>query len=278
MSSDPMLSEIWQAWLLALIQGLSEFLPVSSSAHLILPAQVLNWSDQGLAFDVAVHVGTLLAVIAYFRKELLAMASDMLAWRSVRDIAASEVFTLAVATLPVVIVGLFAADTIEAHLRSVGVIAATTVLFGLVLGLADRSHRVRGEYLENITLGHALCIGCAQTLALIPGVSRSGITITCALFLGYTASAAARFSFLLAIPVIAGAMVFIAPDLWRESSNVTWGLSLWSAVLISAVTAYATIDAFLRWVARVGLMPFVYYRIGLGMLLLALIVLGVISV
>jgi len=160
----------------------------------------------------------------------------------------------------------------------VGVIAATTVLFGLVLGLADRSHRVRTEHRENMTLGHALCIGCAQALALIPGVSRSGITITCALFLGYTASAAARFSFLLAIPVIAGAMVFIAPDLWRESSNVTWGLSLWSAVLISAVTAYATIDAFLRWVARVGLMPFVYYRIGLGMLLLALIILGVISV
>ena len=273
-----MSSDVWQAWVLALIQGLSEFLPVSSSAHLILPAQILNWSDQGLAFDVAVHLGTLLAVMMYFRNELLAMASDILSWRHVTDIAASEVFALAVATLPAVTVGLLAADAIETHLRSVSVIAVTTVLFGFALGLADHRNRVRGSYRENMTLVHALCIGCAQALALIPGVSRSGITITCALFLGYTASAAARISFLLAIPVIAGAMAFIAPDLWRESSNIIWGPSLWSAVLISAVTAYVTIDAFLRWVARIGLMPFVYYRIGLGMLLLALILLGVISV
>ncbi len=264
--------ETWQTIVLALIQGLSEFLPISSSAHLILPAQLLDWPDQGLVFDVAVHTGTLIAVIAYFRRDLLTLARDVMTWRRLTDVGGSEVFTLGVATVPVVLVGLVAADVIEAHLRSMGVIAATTLFFGLLLGVADRFQRRRKPRRDKITLGHALCIGCAQILALVPGVSRSGITITCALFLGYTAPAAARFSFLLAIPVIAGAMVFVAPALWLDPASVAWEPSLWLPVMISAVTAYATIDVFLRWVARVGLMPFVYYRVVLGIVLATLLV------
>ena len=191
-----------QVILLALIQGLTEFLPISSSAHLILPAQLLGWVDQGLAFDVAVHVGSLLAVVIYFRRDI---GNIVLAWLKALNGPATEDSRLGWfiiwATVPAGLVGLLFNDLIEAHLRSVAVIAATTLIFGLLLGVADKRSSKR-QSLSDITLKQALWIGCAQALALIPGTSRSGVTMTAALFLGLTRQAAARFSFLLSIPII----------------------------------------------------------------------------
>ena len=209
-----------QVFLLSLIQGLTEFLPISSSAHLVLPAQLTDWPDQGLAFDVAVHFGTLLAVIAYFRQDLLQMLSAFtqapamlsnLGWRptllqtAVHNEHLDLVIKLALATLPIVIVGFSTKDIIEGNLRTLSVIATTTILFAVVLWIADRRPGSRSL----ASWSDTVWIGLAQTLALIPGTSRSGITIAVALLVGLNRVAAARFSFLLAIPTIAGAQLLL---------------------------------------------------------------------
>lgn len=259
----------WQAAILALLQGLTEFLPISSSAHLVIPSLMLGWKDQGLAFDVAVHVGTLSAVVMYFRRDLTALLFALVSGarqRSVND-GCRQVLFLAVATFPVVITGFLLNDVIETHLRTLPVIAATTLIFGLALGLADRA--TRNGIQRDLTLPIALAVGIAQAIAPVPGVSRSGVTITAGLLLGLGHQRAARFSFLLSIPVIAGAGLLKGRDLLLLETPVPW-LQLLLAAVLAGITAYACIAAFLRLIDRVGLMPFVYYRIALALVLAAL--------
>jgi len=259
-----------QIVVLALVQGITEFLPVSSSAHLILVPVLTGWPDQGLAFDVAVHLGTLSAVVWYFRHTLGRIARDWLASLRQRQAVGESglAWAVIVGTLPAVIVGGLFKDFIEAYLRGPLVIAATTIVFGLLLGWADlHGRRSRSEY--SLTLRDVLLIGLAQALALIPGTSRSGITITAGLLLGLTRDAAARFSFLLAIPIILAAGILETRDLIASPAAVDWGALVTGAVL-SGVSAYLCIHYFLKLLDRLGMMPFVAYRLVLGTLLLIL--------
>ena len=259
------MGETLRAVVLAFIQGLTEFLPISSSAHLILPSQLLGWPDQGLAFDVAVHLGSLLAVLIYFRHDLLALFGGSIAGlrRGRMNEELYMVMCLALGTLPVAIVGALLSGLVEAHLRSVPVIAATTIGFGVLLALADRR---RASY-ARLSLASALLIGLAQVLAIIPGTSRSGITMTAALFCGLDRQTAARFSFLLSIPVILAAGGLTALDAAQASAAMSWQ-SLLLGTAVAAATAYATIAAFLKLVDRVGFLPFAIYRCLLGAVIL----------
>lgn len=253
---DPM-----QAIILALIQGLTEFLPISSSGHLILPQTLLGWQDQGLAFDVAVHIGSLVAVLSYFRRDVLSLLSG---WSSSviqrREVGESRLAWLVIlATIPAVLAGLLFNDVIEQHFRSAAVLATTTLVFGLLLGLGDYTRR-ENRRLSDIGIGIALLIGLAQAIALVPGTSRSGITITAALLLGLGRADAARFSFLLSMPIIAAAGCYKLLELLQSSAPVEWG-NLALGFAVSALSAYLCITAFMQWIERVGMMPFVIYRI-----------------
>lgn len=261
--------DILQIIVLALVQGLTEFLPISSSAHLILVPVLTGWDDQGLAFDVAVHVGTLTAVVLYFRKEISKM---FFAWFASLKGKHSEDSKLAwgvlIGTIPVGIAGLLFKDVISEHLRTPLVIAATTIIFGFLLWYADWSgKRKRDEH--TLSWKDIIFIGCAQAVALIPGTSRSGITITAGLLLGLTAPAAARFSFLLSIPVIvlAGGVETLE---YLEVASINDMNDLIIGALISAVSAYLCIHYFLMLLERVGMTPFVIYRLLLGIVLLSL--------
>lgn len=253
---------------LALVQGLTEFLPVSSSAHLILVPSLFGWEDQGLAFDVAVHLGTLVAVVAYFRRDIVTL---FLAWvRSVTHRVMTPEARLAwgviLGTIPAGLVGLTFKDFIEVHLRSPLVIAVTTILFGLLLWLADRRSRLnRDEY--SLGWQDFLVIGGAQAMALIPGTSRSGITITAALLLGLTREAAARYSFLLSIPIIVLSGLGVTKDLVESTAPVDW-MTLTLGSTIAAASAFFCIHFFLAFINKMGMTPFVIYRLLLGALLL----------
>ncbi len=256
-----------QAILLAIVQGLTEFLPISSSAHLVLVPHLFGWRDQGLAFDVAVHLGSLVAVLGYFRHQLVDLAQGW--WRQVTGNGASEASRLAWAvlltTIPVALVGAVFYEWIEAYLRDPLVIASTTLGFALLLGWADRSGlRTRSE--SDITWRDIIVVGCAQTLALVPGTSRAGITITAGLWMGLRRREAARFSFLLSIPAIALAGGRKTWDLIIAPDPVPWLLVLAGAV-VSAVTAFLCIHWFLKLVERIGLSPFVVYRVILAVVL-----------
>lgn len=258
--------DAFQAVVLALVQGLTEFLPISSSAHLVIPHLLLGWPDQGLAFDVAVHVGTLSAVVFYYREDLLKMTR---AWSASlvggeRSEDSVLVWYLALATVPAGLVGFFGADFIAQHLRSLPVIAAATALFGVLLGIADR--RVGSNPARTLTLSLALLIGLAQAFAPIPGVSRSGVTITAALLLGMSRQDAARFSFLLSIPIIASAGLLMMVELVGSAGLVDW-TAIAIGIVVSGVSAYLCIGWFLRLLDRIGMMPFVYYRLALALLL-----------
>jgi len=260
----------YQAVMLALLQGLTEFLPISSSAHLVIPSLLLDWPDQGLAFDVAVHVGTLSAVLFYYRADLGRMADSW--FHSLAGGGATQdsrlVWYLGLATVPAGVVGLAAGDFIEGNLRNLPVIATTTLVFGILLGIADRV--APGEKTGNpLTLSIALLIGLAQAMAPVPGVSRSGVTITAALLLGMNRQASARFSFLLSIPIIASAGALKVWELGSSGLAVDWW-TLGLGATVSGITAYLCIAVFLRLLDRVGLMPFVYYRIVLAAVLFLL--------
>lgn len=252
--------------LLALIQGITEFLPISSSAHLILPSAILGWDDQGLAFDVAVHFGTLSAVLVYFRKELTAIVSGCLV--HVAGGKASDDsrlgWMLLIATVPVIVAGFLARDQVDALLREAVVIAVTTVLFALLLYWADRRSGGNRQ-LRDVDWKTALVIGLAQVLALIPGTSRSGITMTAAMFCNLDRTSSSRFSFLLSIPVIAGATLLLMLDL-MEQPVVNWGEIVY-ATAVAGITAFACIHFFLRVIERTGFLPFVIYRLLLGAVL-----------
>lgn len=257
--------------LLAIIQGITEFLPISSSAHLLLPSIILDWQEQGLAFDVAVHIGSLLAVIAYFRRDIWQISISWFASLGSRqqDDNSRLAWYIIVATAPIILVGVSAKSLVEAYLRTGMMIAISTLLFGAVLWWADRSAK-QDKALTGLDWRSALMIGLAQILALIPGTSRSGITMTAALFLGFTREAAARFSFLLSIPTIAGAGILLTKDLLEQPTAVDW-YTLGLGAFVAFVSAYACIYWFLAWISRIGMLPFVIYRMLLGMILLWLL-------
>ena len=257
--------------ILSVVQGLTEFLPISSSAHLVLLPSLLNWPDHGLVLDVALHFGSLLAVAYYFRHEIIRM---FYAWiRSLSGGEADQDSLLAwwviIGTFPTIVVGFLLQDIVEVFARAPWIIAFASIFFGLLLLLADRiAIRQRDEF--SLTLKDVLIIGCSQVLALIPGTSRSGITITLGLFLGLTRKAAARFSFLLAMPVIFASGVLQSVRMFTEVSPIGWG-DLGIGILLSALSAGLCIHYFLRLVERTGMLPFVIYRVLLGILILLLL-------
>lgn len=261
--------DFFQIFVLAVVQGLTEFLPVSSSAHLILVPVFTAWEDQGLAFDIAIHVGTLAAVILYFRRDLIQVTD---AWtRSLtegRTTPAARVgWGILLGTIPVGLAGLTFKGVVENHLRSPLILAVGLIAFALLLSWADwRRKGGRDEY--GLTWKDILIIGCAQALALIPGTSRSGITITAALLLGMSREGAARFSFLLSIPVISLAGGLQAYQLLKSPEPTLWGPLILGAVL-SGLSAYVCIHYFLSFIRRIGMQPFVVYRIALGVVLIA---------
>lgn len=254
--------DFFQAIVLAVVQGIVEFLPISSSAHLILVPEMFGWADQGLAFDVAVHVGTLVAVVAFLRKEIAQIVPAWLSgWRTRQWSADGQLgWLIIIATIPVGLVGLAFKDYIELNLRSSMVIAATTLIFGLVLGWADHKADKNTKTISSLDWKQTLLIGCAQAIALIPGTSRSGITMTALLALGYTRIASAKFSFLMAVPAIALPGLLKAKDLADSAAQIQWPI-LATGVIVSAIVAFLCMNLFMRFVSRVGMLPFVVYRV-----------------
>lgn len=268
--------EAAQIALLSFVQGLTEFLPVSSSAHLILAPLLFGYELQSLAFDVAVHVGTLGAVMLYFRREIAAMVTALLESLKTRRMETPEArlaWMIILATVPVVLLGLPLKSILEVLReddRLVAlVIAGTTIGFALLLWIADsRGTRKRNEH--SLSWKDALLIGLFQAVAIIPGTSRSGITITAGLILGLTRKAASRFSFLLSIPTILMAGGLETLDLIQSPDPVGW-TSLWIGTLLSFAVAYLTIHFFLKFIEKISMLPFVLYRFLLGFIILALV-------
>lgn len=253
---------------LALIQGITEFLPISSSAHLLLPHHILGWSDQGLGFDTAIHLGSLIAVIAYFREDILKLTRALLIAAKDRRHCPDSRFAvnLVVASLPVLILGFSSRYWIELNLRGLEVIITATVVFAVVLLVADVFGK-RQRHQTDLGPGGALLIGLSQCLALIPGASRSGVTMTMALLLGFTRQAASRISFLIAIPAIAGASLLKTIDLVTSNASVDWfAMGMGSA--IACVSAFLCIKLFLNLIDSIGFLPFILYRLVLGAVLL----------
>lgn len=257
-----------QILLLALVQGITEFLPVSSSAHLILVPVLTGWQDQGLAFDVALHLGSLSAVLIYFRDDILSMTRSWTQSLVTRRLDSESRLAWAVilGTIPVGLAGLAFADVIEDTLRSPLYMAAGLILFGLALGWADWKHRGQRDE-RQLDWKDVLFIGVAQAIALFPGTSRSGITITAALLLGLSRDAAARFSFLLSIPVIMIACGLQTFALIESGMDTDWPAMI-AGILISGISAYLCIHYFLGFIKRIGMQPFVVYRIALGLILI----------
>ena len=260
--------DIFQIIILAIVQGITEFLPVSSSAHLILTPVLLDWSDQGLAFDVAVHVGTLSAVVIYFNRQLRTLFVDWSVSCVKRKVVGESnlAWGIIIATLPVVIVGLLLGDLVDTTLRSSLVIAFTTIVFGVLLIIGQwLGKQNRTEHTAPLFI--LFIIGCFQAIALIPGTSRSGITMTAGLMFGLTQTAAARFSFLLSIPTILASGGYKTIELINQDTTADW-LTLGLGAVFSGIIAYACIHYFLKVIERIGMMPFVIYRLLLGGLLL----------
>jgi len=270
---------IAQAIILGVLQGLSEFLPISSSAHLILLPWLLGWKQMGLDFDVALHAGTLLSVLIYFREDLIRMFRAFLAWARDRlrrtrepqppDPDASLALAVIVGTVPAVIVAGLFGDYIETNVRSPWVTVVTLSAFGVLLWIADR-RGPQTRLLGQIRLPDALLIGAAQCIALVPGVSRSGITITAALLLGLRRADSARFSFLLAAPVVFLAALKAAFDLWQGYSPAAVSIGTFlTGIMVSTAAGFVCIKYFLRFLQRRTYLPFVVYRFLLACFILA---------
>ncbi len=253
-----------QVIILAIVQGLTEFLPISSSGHLVLVPYFFDWQDQGLAFDVAVHFGSLLAVILFFRKDIAGLIRGGLQvlGGNVSTIESRLALGIALGTIPAALAGLLLVDWIEANLRSPTVIIATLSGYAVLMILADRFGK-RERDISGVRISDALLIGVAQALALVPGTSRSGVTITAGRFLGFERQDAARFSFLLAVPVILLATGYSLIGLLQQETPVAWG-QLGIGVAVSAIVAYLSIEFFMRFVSRIGLLPFAIYRFALA--------------
>lgn len=267
--------EIRQAIILGVVQGLTEFLPVSSTAHLVLFPIFLGWKPNGLAFDVALHIGTLVAVFGYFRKDLLAILKGGL--RSLRkpDLAGDPdqrmAWFLVVSCLPAVAAGLFFEDQVKTVLRHPLVIGVAMLVFSIVLLLAERVG-ARAKDLRSMGWREALMVGFAQALAIIPGASRSGVTMTAGLFGGLEREAAARFSFLLGSPIILGAAILEGRHL-LEDPNLSWSV-VGAGILASGVSGYMCIRFLLRYLRENSTMVFIVYRLVVGAILVALAVMG----
>lgn len=255
-----------QIIVLSLIQGLTEFLPVSSSAHLILGSRVFSWPDQGLVFDVATHLGTLLAVLVYFRNDLWNMCLPWIGKDRGDERSRKLGLILIVASIPAIIAGGLLHGWVESALRDTRVIAFSTIGFGLLLWWAD-ARFARNLTIQDMNMKSGIMIGLAQMLSLVPGTSRSGITITMGRMLGFNADSAARFSFLLSIPIIAAAGAYGVLRMFLNNADIDW-LQFGLAVVLSALAGWLCIAAFLALLQRIGLLPFVLYRLVLGVGLL----------
>ena len=255
-----------QAVVLGLVQGVTEFLPISSTAHTILTSLFLGWEDQGLVFDIAVHLGSMLAVVLFLRRDIVRLLEDRRAPGGPRE-RPGLAPALLVGTIPVAVAGLFARGFIETTGREPVLIAMTSIVYGVALLLADRLG-ARNRGLTEIGWRHGLLIGLGQALALVPGTSRAGITMTVALALGYDRTAAARFSFLLAIPVSLLVAVRQIADLSTQAApGVPLGLFALGFVA-SGVAAYFAISFLINWVKRQDYSLFVAYRVVLGLVIL----------
>jgi len=258
--------------ILAIVQGLTEFLPVSSSGHLVLVPHFLGWADQGLAFDLAVHFGSLIAIFIFFRKDIASLLSGGLQvlGGNVKSPESRMALAIVLGTVPAALAGLLFASWIEQNLRDPAVIVYTLSGYGILMALADRFGS-RERNMAGVGYKDAFIIGCAQALALVPGTSRSGVTITAARILGFERRDAARFSFLLSAPVIFLAAAYKLVQLLSSGESVAWG-QLGLGTLIACVVAYISIEFFMRVVTRVGLTPFAIYRLILaGVILYALV-------
>ncbi|MFV0130999.1 undecaprenyl-diphosphate phosphatase [Streptomyces sp. HMX112] len=280
----------FESFILGLVQGLTEFLPISSSAHLRLTAAFAGWHDPGAAFTAITQIGTETAVLIYFRKDIARIVS---AWsrslfdkRMRGDHDAQMGWLVIVGSIPIGVLGVTFKDQIEGPFRDLRLIATTLIVMGVVLGVADRlaardevggRHRAVRERktLRDLGVRDGLIYGVCQAMALVPGVSRSGATISGGLLMGYTREAAARYSFLLAIPAVLASGVFELKDA-GEGGHVSWGPTIF-ATLVAFAVGYAVIAWFMRFISTKSFMPFVIYRILLGILLFALVGMGVLS-
>jgi len=261
-----------QVIILAIVQGLTEFLPISSSGHLVLVPYFFDWTDQGLAFDVAVHFGSLIAVLLFFRRDIagLLRGGVQVLGGNVKSVESRLALGIALGTVPAALAGLLFVDWIEANLRSPFVIIFTLSGYGLLMIFADRWGK-RERDITTMTVRDAVLIGVAQALALVPGTSRSGVTITAARFMGFERQDAARFSFLLAVPVILLATGYSLLGLLNGDEAVAWG-QLATGVAVSAIVAYLSIEFFMRFVSRIGLLPFAVYRLILAVVIVYVLI------
>ncbi|MGV9942951.1 undecaprenyl-diphosphate phosphatase [Streptomyces sp. NPDC003401] len=280
----------FESLILGLVQGLTEFLPVSSSAHLRLTAAFSGWEDPGAAFTAITQIGTEAAVLIYFRKDIGRIIS---AWsRSLfdktmrKDHDAQMGWLVIVGSIPIGVLGVTLKDQIEGPFRDLRVTATMLVVVGIVIGIADRlaardenggRHRApkQRKGLENLGVKDGLIFGLCQACALIPGVSRSGATISGGLFMGYRRESAARYSFLLAIPAVLASGVFELKDA-VEGGHVAWGPTGFATVIAFA-SGYAVIAWFMKFISTKSFMPFVYYRVVLGIVIIVLVTMGVLS-
>ena len=266
----------FEAIVLGLVQGITEFLPISSSAHIFVVSQLLGWQDPGAAFTAVSQIGTELAVIVFFRRDIARIIS---AWaRSLftpalrSGIDARMGWYIIVGTIPIAVIGLIFSHQIETAARNLWLVSGTLIGFGIILGVADALGRHRLA-LANLNAKDGILFGLGQALALIPGVSRSGATISTGLALGYTREAAARYAFLLAIPAVVASGLYEATKIGSDPT-VEWGPTI-LATVIAFVTGFAVIAWLLRWVSTRSYLPFVIYRIALGLLLIILLLTGV---
>lgn len=268
----------FEAIVLGIIQGLTEFLPISSSAHLLILSQLFGWSDPGAAFTAVTQIGTETAVIIYFRREISAIVrawSRSLVHADARhDPDARMGWLVIIGTIPIAVLGLLFAEQIETVARNLWLTAVMLIVFGIILGIAD-ALGARRKTERDLTVRDGVLFGFAQALALIPGVSRSGATISAGLSLGYTRAAAARYAFLLAIPAVLASGLYEATKISAESA-VPWGPTLLATVIAFAV-GFAVIAWLMRWLTTRSYLPFVIYRVGLGSLVIILLVTGVLS-
>lgn len=256
-----------QMLLIAVIQGVTEFLPISSSGHLILLPKLAELPDQGPLIDVAVHIGSLLAIIIYFWRDVRGLAQGGFATIGVGKAPEQRNLFLwiVIGTIPAVAVGFLLKDMLE-EFRSTHLVAVNLIVYGILLGIADRFGKEERSY-ENLTLRDAIIVGCAQALALVPGTSRSGVTMTAARFLGYKRVEAARFSFLLSIPAVAGAGTLVALELADATAQMQMDALITGA--LTFVAAFATMAFLMNFLRKATMIVFVVYRVALGVALLA---------
>lgn len=259
--------DLFHAAILGGVQGFAEVLPISSSAHLILIPWLLKWPESGLTFDVALHLGTFLALALYFWRDIIEMAVsfvDAILSRKLNTPAKRLPFLIIAATVPAAVVGKLFEHQVEAVFRSSPMLIASFLVgFGLILGFADKFGRKRLA-LDNVSPVSAMAIGAMQCLALIPGVSRSGITITAALMLGFTRETAARFSFLMSLPIVAGAALLKTVHLFKNGIPPGEGMPMFVGIVVSAITGYISVAFLLRFVQKRSLSSFVWYRVIIG--------------